>query len=45
MLRSAITNPELSPYLDIITRGSARINQLMNELLKNQVLGELEKAN
>lgn len=45
MLRSAITNPELTSYLDIIVRGSARINLLMNELLKNQVLEELEKAN
>jgi signal transduction histidine kinase len=45
MLRSAITNPELRPYLDIIVRGSARINQLMNELIKNQVIEEIEKAN
>jgi len=36
MLNSAVTDKELKPYLDIIMRGSLRIHQLINDLLKYQ---------
>jgi len=41
MLNSAITDIELRAYLDIIMRGSIRINQLINELLKYQETEEV----
>jgi len=42
MLYSATMDPELRPYLDIIMRGSMRINQLINELLKYQDKAETQ---
>lgn len=41
MLDTAITDNGLKIYLDIITRSSARINDLMNELLKNRHADEM----
>jgi signal transduction histidine kinase len=42
MLNSAIMDNELKVYLDIILRSSARINHLVNELLKYQEVEESE---
>jgi signal transduction histidine kinase len=42
MLSSAITNNELTIYLDIINRSSKRINHLINELLRYQETEESE---
>jgi signal transduction histidine kinase len=36
MLNSIITDGELRSYLGIIMRSSARINELINEILKHQ---------
>jgi len=41
MLRSVITDVDQLAYLDIITRSSARINDLINELLKYQHADEI----
>lgn len=41
MLNSTIMDAELRSYLDIIMRGSARINQLINEILKRQDIEEI----
>jgi len=38
MLRSSIMDSELKIYVDIIGRSSMRINHLVDELLKYQVL-------
>lgn len=38
MIQSLTRNKELQPYLDIIMRGTARINHLTNELLKCQAI-------
>lgn len=42
MLESAIQNSELKKYLDIIMRSSARINDLVNELLEYKQVEEME---
>jgi signal transduction histidine kinase len=42
MLNSAITDNELKIYVDIITRSSARINYLVNELLQYTEIEESE---
>jgi signal transduction histidine kinase len=39
MLNSAVTDPELKVYMEIITRSSKRINQLIKELLECQEVG------
>jgi signal transduction histidine kinase len=44
MLQSLTTDNELRPYLDIIMRGSSRINQLINELLKCQDMEEVHSS-
>lgn len=41
MLKAAVKDGDLSIYLDIIMRGSVRINGLVNELLKNQQADEV----
>jgi signal transduction histidine kinase len=41
MLASAIQDPELKLYIDIIMRSSARINDLVIELLKCPIMAEL----
>jgi signal transduction histidine kinase len=39
MLNSAVTDPELKVYMEMITRSSKRINQLIKELLECQEIG------
>jgi signal transduction histidine kinase len=44
MLNSAVTDPELKVYVEMITRSSKRINQLMEELLECQETGTLSET-
>jgi signal transduction histidine kinase len=39
MLNSAVTDPELKVYMEMITKSSKRINQLIKELLECQEVG------
>jgi len=41
MIQSLIKDKELQPFVDIIVRGSARINHLINELLQCQNIEEV----
>jgi signal transduction histidine kinase len=44
MLKSAVTDPELKVYMEIIKKSSKRINQLMTELLECQEIGPVSQT-
>ncbi len=44
MLESEVNVNDRKLYMDIIKRGSLRINNLVNELIKSQTADELQKA-
>jgi signal transduction histidine kinase len=44
MLSSAVTDPELKMYIEMIMKSSKRINQLVKELLECQEVGALSQT-